>query len=597
MVREETAWQRLEPTVESRRSDSRGVSGSEVSLGRTWTTATRCVAAAALFGACAGGTSASPDEHNTHQAALKRPVFEPGEAVAYRILDGEGRKLGRVHSTYDRERERTTVVTRVALGPPVESGARLSPDRTIEYATTLSDDMRPVSFKRLSSEDGRMTLTFSSSAVSRATDISTDEIPLKKEAQLLPKEDLVLLALAVARSGLQPGQSGKLEVRTPDSLDAEEWPVTVYANADRETIVQLPSGKAILGPRGQIEKLTGRGGRVFERLGSAGEPPDLLPLPKRHRYVRPGNAGWVDEEIVVQVKGGQLAGVLSVPRLRSRWKKADVVPGVVFLSDLTRTNRHGFTGGADYGTWQIFDHLADQGFAVLRLDDRGVGDSKSSTPPEQVTADLRLQDAVAMVEAMRRQPAVDPDRIFVIGRGWGGVDALRLAAEQDLTGVVLLGTPFRSPAEVLGERAATILGIDPTGARVEMKKVLEALAGDAGAAADANGRLLELYRPFGARIAGYAPIDVKSVIGGVKEPVAVFQGFKDFEVSWRKDAKPLVAALGEKQAKLFVYEFVDHLMKQESGASEPSRYRDAGRRIEPDVLKDLVEWMTAQARE
>lgn len=565
-------------------------------MGRTWTTAAAISALATLSMACGGGTSTSPDQNGAHRAAAQGPVFEPGEAVAYRIEDGAGRTLGRVHSRFDKQGDRTTVVTRVALGPPVDSSQRLTPNRTYEYATTLSDRMLPVSFKRLSSVDGRMTLSFSGRAVSRVTDISTDEIQTTNEAHLLPEEDLVLLALAVDRSGLEPGQSGKLPVLTPEALQADDWTVTVYANASRETIVQLPSGKATLGPRGQVERFTGRGGWIFERLESPGEAPDLLPLPKQHRYVRPGNASWVDEEIVIPVEGGQLAGVLSEPRLRSRWKKADVVPGVIFLSDLPLTNRHGFTGGADYGTWQIFDHLADQGFAVLRLDDRGVGASKSSIPPEKVDATIRLQDAIAVVEAMRRQPTVDPERIFVIGRGWGGVDALLLAKAQDLEGVVLLGPPSRPAAQVLGDRAAAILGVDPTGARVDMKKVLEVLGGDAGAA-DAPASLVDLHRPFAARVASYALLDVLALPKDVSEPVAIFQGFKDFEVSWREDAKPLANAFAPKQAKLFVYEFVDHLMKQESGTSNPSRYRDGGRRIEPDVLKDMVEWMTDQAKQ
>jgi pimeloyl-ACP methyl ester carboxylesterase len=556
---------------------------------------TRPFAFAWIIIGCGGGTP-PPVTGQTGQALeADGPAFTPGEAVAYHIKDGAGRVLGRVHSRYDQKDGSSTVVTRVAIGAPVGANEQLVPSRTYEYATTLAGDLRPVSFKRISSIDGRMTLAFEPTLVSRVTDVGSDQLPITKaDASLVPKEDLVLLALAIERSGLSPGQSGRLPIRTPDVLEPDDWLVQVFADAARKTIVQLPSGKAVLTSRGQVFEFTSRSGWVFERLPEAGDPPSLLPVPERREYVRPSNASWVDKEIVIPVEGGQLAGVLSEPRYRSKWKK-NIVPGIVFLSDLALTNRHGFTGTADYGTWQIFDSLVEQGFAVLRLDERGVGASKSSIPPEAVTVETRLADAMAMVETMKRQPTVDPEKILVIGHGWGAVDALLLAKALPLTGVVLLGAPSRPAADVLGERAAAILGTDPTGGRVDMRKVVDVLGGKPAGDEPFAEAILELYRPFAKRVVGYALLDVKVLAKDVEEPVAVFQGFKDFEVSWKDDAKPLFETFDKKRAKLFVYEFVDHLMKQESGRSDASRYKDGGRKVDRDVLKDLDAWMTEKA--
>ena len=59
---------------------------------------------------------------------------------------------------------------------------------------------------------------------------------------------------------------------------------------------------------------------------------------------------------------------------------------------------------------------------------------------------------------MKREPTVDPERIIVMGHGWGAVTALMLAKAVDVKAVVLLAPPFRDASKVLGERSAAILG-------------------------------------------------------------------------------------------------------------------------------------------
>jgi pimeloyl-ACP methyl ester carboxylesterase len=513
------------------------------------------VGVAALLMAC--GSSQLPAVENGSSAGA--PLFSPGEVIEYAIEASDGRVLGRAHSRYDEAGANRVVVTRVAL-----------PHRTVEYATTLANDLSPLAFKRLSSTDGRMTLSFEPNGITRVTDLGTDRLQAAK-ADLVPTDDLILLALALRRANLAPGQSARLSVLLPDAAEPLEWPVQVYSDPQRRTIVQLPLAKATLTPRGQIAELIASDGRKLRRVDAPGEPPPLLPIPVRQDYVRPAQASWIDEELVIPVEGGQLAGVVSMPRLRSRWKK-NAVPAIVFVSDLPQQSRHGFTAGADYGTWQIFDHLAEQGFAVLRVDDRGVGASQSAIAPEQVTVETQVADAIAMIEAVRKRAGVDAEKIFLVGHGWGGVEALMTAKVQELAGVVLIGPPLRSAEKVLAERAAALLGRPPSAAELE-----------------------ELHLPFAARAKGHASLEVGSLVPGVEEPIAIFQGFKDFEVSWREDAKPLSEAFAKKQAKLFVYEHVDHLMKQESGASSPARYADAGRKVDAAVLDDLTGWLVEKA--
>ena len=80
------------------------------------------------------------------------------------------------------------------------------------------------------------------------------------------------------------------------------------------------------------------------------------------------------------------------------------------LGDLPESNRHGFGNTIDYGRWQMFDRLAEDGFAVLRLDDRGVGASRTEVEPSTLTVQDRVADAEALYDFLKRQPNVDPTR-------------------------------------------------------------------------------------------------------------------------------------------------------------------------------------------
>ena len=115
-----------------------------------------------------------------------------------------------------------------------------------------------------------------------------------------------------------------------------------------------------------------------------------------------------------------LAGTLTVPNGTGPF------PAVVLLSDYGPQNRD-----AQYGKYEIFSSLAyslsRQGIAVLRLDDRGVGESGGSGGA--ATTATRVSDAQAALNYLRTQPAIDASRLGVIGHGEGGNVALLTAAQ------------------------------------------------------------------------------------------------------------------------------------------------------------------------
>lgn len=120
-----------------------------------------------------------------------------------------------------------------------------------------------------------------------------------------------------------------------------------------------------------------------------------------------------------------LVGTLSIP------DGPGPFPAAVLLADMsshTRETRE--TRQADYPMLaDMATALARQGVAVLRLDDRGVGQSGGNASLA-TTADL-VRDAQAGLGFLRMRPSVDPLRTGLIGHGEGGNVAL-LAAAQPL---------------------------------------------------------------------------------------------------------------------------------------------------------------------
>ncbi len=87
----------------------------------------------------------------------------------------------------------------------------------------------------------------------------------------------------------------------------------------------------------------------------------------------------------------------------------------------------------------IADLLTRNGFAVLRMDDRGAG--KSETNNKAMTAADVLQDVEFCVQWLRTQPQVNPAKIGLIGHSEGGIVAPMLAAkDKKIAFVVMLAS-------------------------------------------------------------------------------------------------------------------------------------------------------------
>ncbi|GAB3828167.1 alpha/beta hydrolase family protein [Hymenobacter jeollabukensis] len=152
----------------------------------------------------------------------------------------------------------------------------------------------------------------------------------------------------------------------------------------------------------------------------------------------------------------RMAGMLTVPPGKGPF------PAVVLVSDAGAQDRDA-TVGEYRPMGSLADFLTRRGIAVLRVDDRGVGQS-GGTPAAATTAEL-VADVQAALNFLRARPEVDLSHLGVIGHGEGGNVAL-LAAAQPLPPAFVVtlaahGLPGRDI--VVQQQANTLrsLGTDP----------------------------------------------------------------------------------------------------------------------------------------
>lgn len=79
--------------------------------------------------------------------------------------------------------------------------------------------------------------------------------------------------------------------------------------------------------------------------------------------------------------------------------------------------------------------IARRGLLVVRVDKSGMGDSQGA-PCATVDLDTEASAYHAALEALRRDPRVDPNQIYVFGHSIGVVHAPQLAAQHNVAGVI-----------------------------------------------------------------------------------------------------------------------------------------------------------------
>lgn len=400
---------------------------------------------------------------------------------------------------------------------------------------------------------------------------------------------------------------------TMDSPDqgAKGIPVTSTSFANSELILEIQNagikytGK--LNSEGVIVGTFNQGGSSYLLDLTHGKPAALVrpqepkpPFPYRSEDVTFENSG-------AKIK---LAGTLTSP------KEEGVYPVVVLISGSGPQNRNEELFGHK-PFLVIADYLTRNGIAVLRYDDRGVGESQGNfgkATSEDFAADVR-----SAVKYLKTRKDINKAQIGLIGHSEGGVIAPMVAADdKDIAFIVLLaGSGIPGDELILAQKKLIekASGIDD--ATIEKGQELFKGAYDiikkTKSTDDVKAPLTKYFtdnqipEKETASIVSqlssdwfryFITFDPARVLAKVKVPVLALNGENDLQVPAKinLDAiKDVLTKAGNKNVTVKAFPKLNHLF-QESKTGLVTEYGQIEQTFSPDVLDEISDWIIAQTK-
>lgn len=307
----------------------------------------------------------------------------------------------------------------------------------------------------------------------------------------------------------------------------------------------------------------------------------------------------------VQFAGGSgatLAGELTMPHVGGPFK------AVVLISGSGPQDRNEALAGHK-PFLVLSDHLTRAGFAVLRYDDRGFGESTG----DYDTADLNdfADDAAGAFRYLATRAEIDINAIGYIGSSEGGYIAPVAAQQTDPAFMVFLAGAARPLLpDVLVTQTTDLLraeGADPDLIALAAQQYTEGsaiLAQDAPLA-KIRGDLDDYLKGQGLRRAArndfldqfatrwgvsYARHDPVAGLRALTNPVLALFGENDLQVSAETEAPVMRAALRHPRSEVHIIPGVNHLF-QPSATGLPSEYAKIDTTISVSVMAKISAWI------
>ncbi|RPI72503.1 MAG: alpha/beta hydrolase [Ignavibacteriales bacterium] len=358
-----------------------------------------------------------------------------------------------------------------------------------------------------------------------------------------------------------------------------------------------------------------QGGSSFplSLIRSAGIKP-----PKRPQEPEPP-LPYIEEEITIKNEQDDLtlSGTFTYP------ENIDNLPVVILISGSGPQNRNEeLLGHKPFLV--LADHLTRNGIAVLRFDDRGIGQSTGDF--SSATTEDFVTDVLAAVDYLETRKEIDQDKIGLIGHSEGGLVAPIASVKCDeIDFIILMAAPGLSGREILRLQTALIMRAggadeelisrevesamksydiiineqDSAAAREKLKKYFdESYAGmskeekeqlgNPDSYFDQQARML--LSPWFKYFLEYDPYPV---LTEVKIPVLAINGEKDLQVPPKENLSLIEKAFnegGNKNYKIVELPGLNHLF-QVAETGSPDEYVKIEQTISPDALNLITEWI------
>lgn len=331
------------------------------------------------------------------------------------------------------------------------------------------------------------------------------------------------------------------------------------------------------------------------------------------------------EEVTFQNGDITLSGTLSFPEGGTPKYKS-----IILVSGSGPQDRDSDIVG--FKTFKILaDSLNAMGYAVLRYDDRGVGQSGGKTTNESTSAEL-AEDARAAFMYLQSRPDIDPKRIGMLGHSEGGIVVPMVASmEPDVAFVILMAGYGAKGVEVSNAQQAAILRanglaesfIEASGQmnREVFRLMMEKSTTDDQLVSFVKSESLKLLQLLPEAIQnsipdkeGYATMMANQVLQQgaspwiqfymnydplptlkkIKCPVLLLFGELDTQVLPSQNANLMAEALsgsGHQKVKLVIFPKANHLF-QEAVTGSPDEYMRLKKEFLPGFFLTINQWLS-----
>lgn len=318
-----------------------------------------------------------------------------------------------------------------------------------------------------------------------------------------------------------------------------------------------------------------------------------------------------------------LSGTLSLP------KTGDDFPVVILISGSGPQDRdEALFGHKPFLV--ISDYFTNHGIAVLRYDDRGIGQSEGDF--KMATSADFATDVESAIAYLKTRKEVNKNKIGLVGHSEGGLIAPIVASQsKDVSFIVLLaGTGLRGDKVLLFQQELIAKASGISALEMDKSKRINAKLFEMVIKSDDNQKLKTALTdlinqaltndssarlPKGMKQEAFVSMQVSQILSpwmqyflkydpsmaleGVKCPVLAINGEKDLQVSPKENLTAIKNALakgGNKRVTTIEFPGLNHLF-QECTSGLPGEYAEIEQTFSPEVLDQMTNWIITQTRE
>ena len=308
----------------------------------------------------------------------------------------------------------------------------------------------------------------------------------------------------------------------------------------------------------------------------------------------------IEERIIVgENTQYPLNGLLTLPD-----DTAKPVPAVVFVHGSGASNMDEKVGKLTPFK-DLAQGLAQHGIASVRYDKRSFAHGFKMLRDKSLEVTVKtetIDDAILATELLKKDPRIDPERVFIIGHSMGGMLAPRIDAEGgNYAGLIIMaGSPRKLEEIILDQNEAALRSSKGFVNWIVKKQVAKFAAmfdgmyelsyAEARKKKMGSGTTLYYFKEMGEHPAS----DYLTVCD---KPILILQGEKDFQATTEKDFAAYKQLLAGKENVTFrLYENLSH-------AFVPSVYGDimkakqeynVEQHISEEVIADIANWINGR---